>query len=136
MIYDEHQCIHIYFVLSRYYSGYHGWKNLILKSINGFEPMNIQQLVDVLVRKLVGEMVEFRCQVVGEKDADYVICMSQQEVIHSEQRVLQRHMIASWCSMEAISKELREELEAKESSEAKRRNAYHTMTAMRNITNG
>lgn len=81
-------------------------------------------------------MIEFRCQVVGEKDADYVICMSQKEVIQSENRVLQRHMIASWCSMEAISKELREELEAKESSEAKRRNAYHTMAAMRNITNG
>ncbi|KAL7455369.1 hypothetical protein ACHAWC_006912 [Mediolabrus comicus] len=116
--------------------GYHGWKNLILKSINGYEPINIQQLVDVLVRKLEGEMIEFRCQVVGEKDADYVICMSQQEVIRSENRVLQRHMIASWCSMEAISKELREELEAKESSEAKRKNAYHTMAAMRNITNG
>ncbi len=113
--------------------GYHGWKNLVLKSVNGYEPKNIQELVDVIVRKMEGEMMEFRCQVVGEEDADYVICMSEQEVVHSENRVLQRHMIASWCSMEAISKELRDELEKNEPSEAKRRNAYHTMKAMRRV---
>jgi hypothetical protein len=113
--------------------GYHGWKSLVLKSVNGYEPSNMQELVDVLVRKIKGEMVEFRCQVVGEEDADYVICMRQQEVIHSENRILQRHMIASWCSMEAISKELREDMERNESSEAKRRNAYHKMAAMRKV---
>jgi len=113
--------------------GYHGWKNLVLKSVNGFEPKNIQELVDVIVRKMEGEMMNFRCTVVGEQDADYVICMSEQEVIHSENRVLQRHMIASWCSMEAISKELRDEVEKNEPSETKRRNAYHTMMDMRHV---
>ena len=113
--------------------GYHGWKNLVLKSINGHQPQNIQELVDVIVRKAKGEMMEFRCQVVGEQGADYVICMSEQEVLHSEQRVLQRHMIASWCSMEVISKELREEVEKHEPSETKRRNAYHTMKGMRQV---
>jgi len=113
--------------------GYHGWKNLVLKSVNGFEPKNIQELVDVIVRKMEGEMMNFRCTVVGEQDADYVICMSEQEVIHSENRVLQRHMIASWCSMEAISKELRDEVEKNEPSETKRRNAYHTMKDMRHV---
>lgn len=114
--------------------GYHGWKSLVLKSVNGVhEPKNIQELVDVIVRKVECEMIEFRCQVVGEQDADYVICMSEQEVVHSENRVLQRHMIASWCSMEAISKELRDEIEKNEPSESKRRNAYHTMKGMRHI---
>mmetsp|Transcript_12213 Transcript_12213/g.20102 ORF Transcript_12213/g.20102 Transcript_12213/m.20102 type:complete len:451 (+) Transcript_12213:210-1562(+) len=113
--------------------GYHGWKNLVLKSVNGYEPKNIQELVDVIVRKMEGEMMNFRCTVVGEQDADYVICMSEQEVIHSENRVLQRHMIASWCSMEAISKELRDEIEKNEPSETKRRNAYHTMKGMRHV---
>ena len=42
-----------------------------MKSVNGFEPRNIQELVDVIVRKVQGEMVEFRCQVVGEEEAEY-----------------------------------------------------------------
>lgn len=50
--------------------GYHGWKNLVLKSVNGYEPTNIQELVAVLVRKMHSEMIEFRCQLVGQDDAD------------------------------------------------------------------
>jgi len=82
--------------------GYHGWSNLLLKSVNGFEPKNIQELVDVIVRKLEGEMVEFRCQMVGLEEADFVLCMKMQEVLQSEQRILHRHMIASWCSRDAL----------------------------------
>lgn len=51
--------------------GYHGWSNLVLKSVNGHEPRNIQELVDVIVRKLNGEMVEFHFQVVGLEAADF-----------------------------------------------------------------
>ena len=113
--------------------GYHGWKNLVLKSVNGYEPTNIQDLVAVLVRKMHSEMIEFRCQVVGQDDADYVICMNLKEVLQSEQRVLKQHMIASWCSTDALSKELREEVEKNEPSEAKRIVAWNTMKDMRAI---
>jgi hypothetical protein len=113
--------------------GYHGWKNLILKSVNGYEPSNIQELVAALLRKMHSEMIEFRCQVVGQEDADYVICMDLNEVLNSEQRVLKQHMIASWCSTEAISKELREEVERREPLEAKRIVSWNTMKDMRAI---
>jgi S1-C subfamily serine protease len=112
--------------------GYHGWKNLILKSVNGYEPTNIQDLVNAL-RKLNSEMIEFRCQVVGQNDADYVICMDLNEVLSSEQRVLKQHMIASWCSTEALSKELRDEVEKYEPVEAKRIVSWNTMKGLRNI---
>ena len=113
--------------------GYHGWKNLILKSVNGYEPTNIQELVVALFRTIHSEMIEFRCQVVGQEDADYVICMDLNEVLNSEQRVLRQHMIASWCSTEAISKELREKVEKCEPLEAKRIVSWNTLKDMRAI---
>mmetsp|Transcript_13965 Transcript_13965/g.24910 ORF Transcript_13965/g.24910 Transcript_13965/m.24910 type:complete len:721 (-) Transcript_13965:174-2336(-) len=113
--------------------GYHGWKNLVLKSVNGYEPSNIQELVAVLVRKMHSEMIEFRCQLVGQDDADYVIVMSLKEVLQSEHRVLKQHMIASWCSTDATSKELREEVEQYEPSEAKRTVSWNTMKDVRSI---
>mmetsp|Transcript_7137 Transcript_7137/g.17744 ORF Transcript_7137/g.17744 Transcript_7137/m.17744 type:complete len:725 (+) Transcript_7137:171-2345(+) len=113
--------------------GYHGWKNLILKSVNGYEPTNIQDLVGVLVRKMHSEMLELRCQVVGQDDADYVICMNMKEVLQSEHRIMKQHMIASWCSMDALSKELRKDVEKYEPSEAKRTVSWNTMKDMRAI---
>jgi len=113
--------------------GYHGWKNLILKSVNGYEPTNIQDLVKALLQKMDSEMIEFRCQVVGQEDADYVICMDLNEVLRSEQRVLKQHMIASWCSTEALSKELRDEVEKYEPLEAKRIMSWNTMKGLRDI---
>ncbi|KAL7537490.1 hypothetical protein ACHAXR_007846 [Thalassiosira sp. AJA248-18] len=112
--------------------GYHGWKSLVLKSVNGYEPTNIQDLVAVLVRKMP-ETIEFRCQVVGQDDANYVICMNLKDVLQSEERVLNKHMIASWCSKDAMAKELREEVEKYEPSEAKRVLCWNTMKAMRVI---
>jgi hypothetical protein len=79
------------------------------------------------------EMIEFRCQVVGQEDADYVICMDLNEVLRSEQRVLKQHMIASWCSTEALSKELRDEVEKYEPLEAKRIMSWNTMKGLRDI---
>jgi len=113
--------------------GYHGWKNLVLKSVNGYEPTNIQELVAVLARKMHSEMIEFRCQLVGQDDADYVIVMNLKEVLQSEHRVLKQHMIASWCSTDATSKELREEVEQYEPSEAKRTVSWNTMKDVRSI---
>ncbi|KAL9185193.1 hypothetical protein ACHAXT_002970 [Thalassiosira profunda] len=113
--------------------GYHGWKNLVLKSVNGHEPTNIQELVAVLVRKMHSEMIEFRCQVVGQEDADYVIVMNLNEVLQSEQRVMKQHMIASWCSKDALSRNLREEMVKCEPSKAKRTVSYNTMKDMRAV---
>lgn len=113
--------------------GYHGWKNLVLKSVNGYEPTNIQDLVAVLARKMHSEMIEFRCQLVGQDDADYVIVMSLKEVLQSEHRVLKQHMIASWCSTDALSKDLLEEVEKYEPSEAKRTVSWNTMKDVRAI---
>jgi S1-C subfamily serine protease len=113
--------------------GYHGWKNLILKSVNGSEPTNIQELVDILVRGIHSDAIEFRCQMVGQDDADYVICMDLNEVLDSEHRVMKQHMIASWCSTEAISRELWEEGERCETLEAIRIVSWNTMKDMRAI---
>ena len=102
--------------------------------MNGYEPTNIQELVAVLVRKTNLEMIEFRCSLVGqEEDADYVICMSLKEVLQSEHRVLKQHMIASWCSTDALSKELQEEVEKYEPSDAKRTVCWNTMKDMRAV---
>jgi len=114
--------------------GYHGWKNIVLKSVNGYEPSNIQELVAILARKMHSEMIELRCHLVGqEHEADYVICMTLKEVLQSEQRVLQQHMIASWCSTDALSRELLEEVEKCEPSEAKRTVCWKTMKDTRAV---
>jgi hypothetical protein len=47
----------------------------VLKSVNGYEPTNIQELVAVLAREMHSEMVEFRCQVEGQDDADYFVAL-------------------------------------------------------------
>ena len=70
---------------------------------------------------------------VGQYDADYVICMDLNDVLDSEHRVMKQHMIASWCSTEAISKELWEEGERCEPLEAKRIVSWNTMKDMRAI---
>lgn len=48
----------------------------MLKSVNGYEPTNIQELVAVLAREMHSEMVEFRCQVEGQDDADYFVALA------------------------------------------------------------
>jgi len=113
--------------------GYHGWKNLVLKSVNGYEPTNIQELVAILARKMHSEMIEFRLTMVGQEEAEYVIVLDLKEVLQSEQRVLKQHMIASWCSIESLSKKLREEVEKYETSEAKRIVSYNSLKDMRAI---
>ena len=40
--------------------GYHRMKNLILTSVNGQRPVNVQGLLDILVRKEVGSAIEFK----------------------------------------------------------------------------
>ncbi|EED88573.1 trypsin-like serine protease, partial [Thalassiosira pseudonana CCMP1335] len=111
--------------------GYHGWRNMILKSVNGYTPKNIQELVDIIVRKVKGKTVEFHVQSMESEDADWIICMDTQEVLDAEQRILYRHMIASWTSTDAISRELRDAIEEGESSEAEKSVCYNTMCGMR-----
>ena len=59
--------------------------------------------------------------------------MNLKEVLQSEQRVLKQHMIASWCSTDALSKELRAEVEKYELYEAKRTVFWNAMKDMRAI---
>ena len=70
---------------------------------------------------------------VGQEEAEYVIVLDLKEVLQSEQRVLKQHMIASWCSIESLSKKLREEVEKYEPSEAKRIVSYNSLKDMRAI---
>jgi S1-C subfamily serine protease len=116
--------------------GYHGWKNLILKSVNGSEPKNIQELVDILVRGIHSDVIEFRCTMVGQDDADYVICMDLNDVLDSEHRVMKQHMIASWCSTETISEALWEEGKRCEPLEAKRIVSWNTLKDTRALLIG
>ncbi|KAL7462426.1 hypothetical protein ACHAXS_002804 [Conticribra weissflogii] len=113
--------------------GYHGWSNLLLKSVNGFEPKNIQELVDVIVRRVKSEMVEFRCQMVGLEEADFVICMKMQEVLETEQRILHRHMIASWCSTDALPLGLKEEVGDSTRSDAERAVCWKSLKSLRAV---
>ena len=116
--------------------GYHGWKNLVLRTVNGMEVSNIQDLVGVLVQRIESEMVEFRLAVVGQEDADYVICMGLDDVLSSEARILGRHMIASWASTDALSAGLRGEVEGREAVEAKRVLSWNSMRALRDVLGG
>jgi len=116
--------------------GYHGWKNLVLRTVNGMEVSNIQDLVGVLVQRIESETVEFRLTVVGQEDADYVICMGLDDVLSSESRILGRHMIASWASTDALSAGLRGEVEGREAVEAKRVLSWNSMRALRDVLRG
>lgn len=109
---------------------------MALKSVNGFTCKNIQELVDVLTMKIHGETVEFHFQNSGnpvEEEADWVICMNMQEVINSETRILSRHMIAGWCSIDAISRELHSEVEKADFSVVEKNACWSTMRGLRKV---
>ena len=59
--------------------------------------------------------------------------MNMQEVLQSEQRILHRHMIASWCSSDALSRQLREGVQKYASSEAERSVCWNTMGGLRTV---
>ncbi|KAL3795763.1 hypothetical protein HJC23_008250 [Cyclotella cryptica] len=119
--------------------GYHGWTNMLLKSVNGYTCQNIQELVDVLTMKIQGETVEFHFQNSGnlsEVEADWVICMNMQEVIQSESRILSRHMIAGWCSIDAISRELYSAVEKADCPLVEKNTCWSTMRGLRKVLGG
>lgn len=117
--------------------GYHGWNNMILRSINGHICKNIQELVNVLAMKIEDETLEFHFEHTGnsgcEEEADWVICMNMQEVAQSEIRILSRHMIASWCSTDAISRELYSEVEKMDIPDVEKSASWSTMGGLRKI---
>jgi len=107
--------------------GYHGMGLVVLKSVNGVEVENLRDLVACLVslankkeqKKLNGnkqeddkedevdEVVEFRLFPANLEAAEYIICLNLKDVLQSERRIMDRHMIASWCSADAIPIEMR-----------------------------
>lgn len=50
--------------------GYHGWANMILKSVNGHVCQNIQELVNVLTMKIQDETLEFHFENTGNASSD------------------------------------------------------------------
>jgi len=115
--------------------GYHGYGNMVLTDVNGQKPSNIQELVQLIVRESKEDSISFHCHVVGLEDAEFVICMDMQEVCTAEPRIMSRHMIASWCSADALSKDLREEVERSVPEEAERNACWSTMAALRGAVN-
>lgn len=59
--------------------------------------------------------------------------MNMTEVIQSETRILSRHMIASWCSTDAISRELYSAVEKADTPDIEKSASWSTMGGLRNI---
>jgi len=114
-------------------------RNLVLTSVNGQRPIsNMQQLMDILVKRENGQSLEFRLShvhldraKVGEysssklKASAYtlsqtclhfsgptVICMDAKEVVDSELRIMSNYSIDAFCS-NALSPALKREAEGK-----------------------
>eukprot|EP00568_Trieres_chinensis_P000836 CAMPEP_0183300494 /NCGR_PEP_ID=MMETSP0160_2-20130417/6908_1 /TAXON_ID=2839 ORGANISM="Odontella Sinensis, Strain Grunow 1884" /NCGR_SAMPLE_ID=MMETSP0160_2 /ASSEMBLY_ACC=CAM_ASM_000250 /LENGTH=600 /DNA_ID=CAMNT_0025462933 /DNA_START=135 /DNA_END=1937 /DNA_ORIENTATION=- len=89
--------------------GYHLKKWLILRNVNGKKPKNIRDLV----RKIVeggsdgAQNIEFRLYLICQEHNEQVICLDMDECKASEARILKQHMIASWCSDDAIPEEMK-----------------------------
>ena len=86
--------------------GYHLKKWLILRSINGEEPKNIRDLV-----RKIGEggdklNIEFRLYMICQEHNEQMICLDMKDCKESEGRILKQHMIASWCSDDAVPVEM------------------------------
>lgn len=146
--------------------GYHGWSNMILKSVNGHVCQNIQELVNALTMKIEDETLEFHFENTGNVNSDgeadwgefrvssgafdhylssshflhiniclkpLVVCMNMEEVAQSESRILSRHMIASWCSSDAISHELYSKVVETDFPDAEKSASWSTMGGLRKI---
>lgn len=86
--------------------GYHLKKYLILLSVNGKEPANMRELVRLIARAGNETHLEFRLHPINEKYNEQVIVLDMEECKEAEDRILKQHMIASWCSDDAIPAEL------------------------------
>ncbi|EJK75593.1 hypothetical protein THAOC_02678, partial [Thalassiosira oceanica] len=96
--------------------GYHRMKNLILTSVNGQRPVNVQGLLDILVRKEVGSDIEFKCTDPDKNRAKIVfqaICMSSKDIFDREARILTNYSIDASYSYNSLSPALRREAESK-----------------------
>jgi len=110
---------------------------MILKSVNGIKPDNIQHLVDILIKEIQDETqeIEFSCLYPerGERGGDYIIVFDLNELLKSEENLLKLHQVPAWCSLEAVSAELKKEIESKEEHKDSRTVAYWSMNKMREI---
>ena len=93
--------------------GFHNKKWLILKSFNGEKPTNIRDLVR-RIAACKDKYLEFRLHAVNQEDYnEQLICLEMDEVKTAEERILKQHMIASWCSEDAIPSEYKNGNDAK-----------------------
>jgi len=87
--------------------GYHSKKWLILKSFNGKTPTNIRDLVRSIAT-CKETYLEFRLHAVNQEDFnEQLICLEMEGVKKAEERILKQHMIASFCSEDAIPPEFK-----------------------------
>ena len=88
--------------------GFHQKKWLVLDSVNGEKPANIRQLVKLIVEGGGKPYLEFRLHPVSQQDFNQqLIILDMDECKKAESRILKQHMIAQWCSEDAIPIELR-----------------------------
>jgi len=81
--------------------GYHALRCLVLRSVNGQMPSNLQELVELIV-KAKSQYLDFRLSRVTEAGAETAICVDLDECLKAEQRIMAQHMIATWCSADAV----------------------------------
>ena len=93
--------------------GFHNKKWLILKSFNGEKPTNIRDLVR-RIATCKDKYLEFRLHAVNQEDYnEQLICLEMDDVKKAEERILKQHMIASFCSEDAIPPEYKNGDDAK-----------------------
>mmetsp|Transcript_19849 Transcript_19849/g.44233 ORF Transcript_19849/g.44233 Transcript_19849/m.44233 type:complete len:720 (+) Transcript_19849:118-2277(+) len=89
--------------------GYHLKQFLILRSVNGSEPSNMRDLVRLIIKGGSETNLELRCYNITQEYCEQLICLDVEEVKKAEERILKQHMVAQWCSEDAIPPEMKME---------------------------
>jgi len=98
--------------------GYHNLQLLVLNTVNGEEPRNIRDLVYIISKILKNNdnknkkcndndskenpYIEFSFEKSNISYCEIIICLETDECLKTEDRIMKQHMIASWCSEDAI----------------------------------
>lgn len=76
--------------------------------MNGKKPKNIRELVRLIIEGArESKHLEFRVYLVNQEYCEQLICLDTEECKQAEERIMKQHMIASWCSDDAIPPEMK-----------------------------
>ena len=89
--------------------GYHLKQFLILRSVNGSEPSNMRDLIRLIIKGGNEKNLELRCYLINQEYCEQLICLDVEEVKKAEERILKQHMVAQWCSEDALPPEMKKE---------------------------